>query len=189
MKKTEYILPVFGLIIVVLLSLKVKDMGLFDFILKGNKSRMEEAQQEKYDRAEIQLIDLIHLVESENKEVFPELIAYTGLEKNRHMKTHLDVSSESESELNNLYYTSLQALIGEYRESRPLTGDFDTDFTFIIPKSEMIKIEAKEVVRVYLSYCTPEEEECLDKVSFFDFVMGEKEYLLLDIEGAELYKK
>ena len=163
-------------------------MGLFDFILNGKKPAPVENTQEQYDDAEIQLIDLIHLVESEDKEVFAELIAYTGSDKNRNFSKHLDLASETEAKKNQLYFNSLQKIIKGCREAKPSTGNFETDFTFVIDGSEKLIVDELEVIRIHLTYCTPEEEECLDTIWKFDFVMGEKEYLLIDIEEQGLYK-
>ena len=188
MKDTQYIPYTIGIVMFIFLTLKVNDMGLFDFMLNWRKPAPVESMQEQYDDAEIQLIDLIHLVESEKEEVFAELIAYTGSDEGRNFNTHLDLTSEAEGKKNQLYFNSLQKIIISCREAKPSTGNFETDFTFVIPASEKVVIDEREIIRVHLTYCTPEEEECLDTIWKFDFVMGEKEHLLIDIDEQGLYK-
>lgn len=188
MKDTQFIPYTIGIVLFILLILKVNEMGLFDFIRNGKKSASSEIDQRQFDNAEIQLIELIFLVESENKEVFAELTAYSGSDKNRHLKNHLNLADETESGKNDLYFNSLKKIIQECREAEPSSGDIETDFTFIIDGSEKVLIGEEEVIRVHLKYCTPDEEACLNKAWMFDFVMGEKAYLLMDIDEAALYK-
>lgn len=145
--------------------------------------------KQRYNDAEIQVIDLLHLVETENKEVFAELVAYYGTDKKRHLNTHVDLKSESEKETNNLYFNSLQEIINSCYELKPQTRNINNDFSFVITDSKKVNIDNLEVIRVRMNYCTPDEEECIDKTYLFDFVMGEKEYLLIDIDKSELYKK
>lgn len=188
MKDTQFIPYTIGIVLFILLILKVNTMGLFDFIRNGKKSASSESGQEQFDDAEIQLFDLIHLVESENKEVFAELIAYSGSDKSRHLKSHLNLEDETESAKNDFYFNSLEKIINECRQAKPSSGNIETDYTFLIDGSEKVLVGEEEVIRVHLKYCTPDEEACLNKAWMFDFVMGEKEYLLMDIYTAALYK-
>ena len=170
-----------------------KYIQIFIFLLTlsacGQKSTDKTITEHRYDDAEIQVIDLLHLVQTENKEVFAELIAYHGTDKNRHLKKHVDLKSESEKEINELYFSRLQKIIDKCYELKPQTGNIDTDFSFIITDSEKVEIGNLEIVRVNMKYCLPDEVECIDKTFYFDFVMGEKEYLLIDINKTKLYKK
>jgi hypothetical protein len=169
-----------------------KYIQIFIFLLTlsacGQKSSDKTKMEQRYDDAEIQVIDLLHLVQTENKEVFAELIAYFGTDKNRHLKTHVDLNSESEKESNELYFSVLQEIISKCYELKPQTGNIDTDFSFVITDSKKVNIGNLEIVRVTMNYCLPDEIECIDKTFYFDFVMGEKEYLLIDINKTELYK-
>ena len=154
---------------------------------KNTKSEINNETQ-KYDDAEIQVIDLLHLVETENKVVFSELITYYGTDKNRHLKTHLDLKSEPEKEANELYFSTLQNILSECYGLKPRTGNIDTDFSFVITDSKKANVSDLEIIRVNMNYCLPDEVECIDKTFYFDFIMGEKEYLLIDINKLGLYK-
>ena len=149
----------------------------------------ESETKQRYDDAEIQVIDLIHLVETENKKVFAELIAYFGTDKKRHLKTHVNLKSESENEKNELYFGEIRKIINECEKLKSRTGNIDTDFSFVITNSKKENIGDLEIIRVNLNYCLPDEVECIDKTFYFDFVIGEKEYLLIDINKLELHKK
>ena len=155
----------------------------------GQKATDKTNIEQRYDDAEIQVIDLLHLVETENKEVFAELIAYYGTDKNRHLKTHVDLKSKPEKETNELYFSKIQKIISTCYGLKPQTGNIDTDFSFVVSDSQKVDIGNLEFIRVKMNYCLPNEIECIDKIFYFDFVMGEKEYLLVDINKSELYKE
>ena len=188
MTKKKNIILSLTLLVLIILTLNTTEMGFFDFLFNKKQTEKEKTEQ-RYDDAEIQVIDLLHLVETENKEVFAELIAYFGTDRNRHLKTHLDITFELEKESNELYFNALQKIINECYELKPRTGNFDTDFSFVITNSKKTIFGDLEIVRVTMNYCLPDEVECIEETFYFDFVMGEKEYLLIDINKAELYKK
>ena len=144
---------------------------------------------ERYDDAEIQVIDLLNLVETENKKKFAELVAYYGTDKTRHLKTHVNLKSEQEKETSELYFGTLQNIINECDKLKPKIGNINNDFSFVITDSTKERIGDLEIVRVNMNYCLPDEVECIDKTFFFDFIMEGKEYLLIDINKTELYKK
>ncbi len=180
-------------------------MGFFDFLFNNKQSNTEKEKQEetvkevvkeeikktvkvRYDNAEIQVMDLLHLVDTANKKVFSKLIVYYGNNKDRHLKTHLNLKSESEKETNDRYYTSLHNIMKTCYELKPKKGSFNNDYSFVVTGSEKVTNGDLEIIRVYMNFCTPDEEECIEKTNFFDFVMGDKEFLLLDIDNLELYK-
>lgn len=180
-------------------------MGFFDFLFNNKQSNTEKEKQEetvkeevkktvkeevkvRYDNAEIQVMDLLHLIDTDNKKVFSKLIVYYGNDKGRHLKTHLNLNSESEKETNDRYHNSLNNIMKTCYELKPKKGGFNNNYSFVVTGSEKVTNGDFEIIRVYMKFCTPDEEECIEKTNFFDFVMGDKELLLLDIDNLELYK-
>ncbi|NER15096.1 hypothetical protein GWK08_16700 [Leptobacterium flavescens] len=171
--------------IIIILAVMLYEMSIYGRDDLNDK----EINSNEYDDAEIQVMDLLHLVETENKEVFAELITYHGEDSNRHLKTHLDLKIGSENEKNDRYFNFIQKMINKCHELKPPTRGADTDFTFVITNSYAMKRGNYDIVRVQMNFCTPDEEECIEKAFVFDFIKGIKEYLLLDIENLELYKE
>lgn len=154
-----------------------------------NAPTKSTSSTQRYDEAEVQVIDLLSLVEDENKNIFAELIAYSGQDESRYLKTHLNLSTGIEKNQNDKYFESLKNIMTECYTAYPSTGDIDTDFTFIVNGSKKETINDIDVIRVSMIFCDPDEQNCSDKTYYFDFVMGEKEYLLLDINQLKLFKK
>lgn len=150
--------------------------------------RVPKKHDKRYPDAEIQAMDLLHLVKTGNKEVFAEMIAYSGPDSTRNFKTHLDLGFDKENETNNLYYHELQRIISQCYHLKPPTGNIDNDFSFVITNSKKKQDGDLEMIRVDMNYCLPDEKACIDQTFHLDFISGEKEYLLIDINNKALYK-
>ncbi|MEP5934977.1 MAG: hypothetical protein ABJ218_07645, partial [Winogradskyella arenosi] len=138
--------------------------------------------------AEIQVIDLLHLVQTDKRKVFSELIAYSGNDKERIFKDHLDLSVIEEQKTNTLYFNQFRKIIDYCYNLKPSTGNIDTEYNFVMTDSRTIQKNKRQVVRVKMNFCLPNEVKCIEDVYYFDFVKSDKTLLLIDINNMELYK-
>ena len=138
--------------------------------------------------AEIQVIDLLHLVETENKKVFSELVAYSGPDEKRFLKNHLDLSLKEEQGTNDLYFEQLRKIMDYCYNLKPSTGNFDTEYSFVMTDSKAIQKDGRQVIRVKMNFCLPNEVKCIEDAFHFDFIESNKRLLLIDINNKKLYE-
>lgn len=182
------------MLLIIILSLTLIDKtamieSLFQKIYFSDNVMMEDSTDLTLnDIAEIQVIDLLHLVQTDNRKVFSELIAYSGNDKERIFKDHLDLSVIEEQETNTLYFNQFRKIIDYCYNLKPSTGNIDTEYNFVMTDSRTIQKNKRQVVRVKMNFCLPNEVKCIEDVYYFDFVKSDKTLLLIDINDMELYK-
>jgi hypothetical protein len=182
-----------AILLIIILSIAIVDKtavveSLHEEYFSNNVMMEDPADLTINDVAEIQVIDLLHLVQTQNKEVFSELIAYSGSDKVRSFKDHLDLSLERDEETNNLYFDEFRKIMDYCYELKPSTGNIDTEYNFVITDSRTIQKNNRQVVRVKMNFCLPNEVKCIEDVYYFDFVKSKEALLLIDINDMGLHK-
>ncbi len=162
--------------------------SLYEEYISDNVMMEDPADLTPNDVAEIQVIDLLHLVETGNKKVFAELVAYSGPDKKRFLKHPLDPSLKEEKETNDLYFEQLRKIVDYCYELKPSTGKFDTEYSFVMTDSRIIQKDNRQIIRVKMNFCLPDEVKCIEDAFHFDFIEGDKRILLVDINDMKLYE-
>ena len=171
-------------------KVKRKAKGNAFEVLKKEKAEKSEDINESniLDKAEIQVIDLLHLVETNNKKVFSEIIAYFENDKPIALKDYIETNPKSASRINDKYFNYLKRLMEDCYSLKPPTGNIETDYSFVVTDSKKIYKNNRTMIRVSLKYCLPDEVQCEDKICYFDFIPVGDQVYLLDINDAGLYK-
>jgi hypothetical protein len=179
---TLALLVLIGFITVVLII-------VFFFIRNHNKNVTKQGFSDELSMqdAEINVIDLLYLVDSENRETFAELVVYNGRDKKRNLVDHLLYFSEREKV--KVYFDYMRNWMKSLDSMELTSTDVDDEFTYIIDNNFEMELNGVEITRVIVKYCTPDEEKCLEEHYFFDFIQGRNGFLLYDINESKLYKK
>lgn len=124
--------------------------------------------------------------------LFSEMIVYYGYDQKRHLKSYLNFENKLENQKITLYLNIFYEMFEQYRKIDSKT-DLYGHLTpqFLIPqKAQKIKVESIDIIRVYIQLCSGDDDESCSEPYTLDFVNGgPNNFLLLDIQELQLYKK
>ena len=137
------------------------------------------------------VVDIFDYVESNRIHLFSQMIAYYGYDTSRHLRAHLNHKDAEEIQKVNLYLNAFREILEVYRKIDPTLdfyGHLSPGFR-VLNKAHKITIDSKEVFRVYIQLCSGDDDESCTEVYTFDVVKGDIDFLIVDIQEQQLYKK
>ena len=157
---------------------------LFFMIWEGRVFKQNSIVYKLEEDLEEVMTNLLHLVKSNQRNDFTYFIAYYGSDKTRHGEHSLLPEIKEEHNKSKRYFDVINNAIVELQKlsketiahSITILNDYD------------VKVNNLNVYQVELSNGKQKGENSRVLTYRFDFIKGEANYLLLDINGLGLYK-